>query len=343
MPSKHHLITMFLSDPDVRVNRRSGHFVIRKNGSIIRKIPIFDIGMVIVRSGVSFSIDAVASIMENEIPMFYLTSAGALMGQIAPTLRHDASLRIAQAELSGNDKVRYFISKKLLESRINNALEVLALYPGSEKVDSGIRELRRTMRALSAARDLEMLRLMSERADRDYYRALSELIPPRYSFKRRCSIFPIRDRVNCLLSFGYALFVQEMRGILAREGLDPYVGFSGEVEAGQPALALELSEPLFPPLMDRLMLDLTRSNKFVKKDFCAEICNDGNIFLGDEAQKKFFVHYESWMTHEVSDNGDEKSGPVRTALRKQVDGFKKALVSEENFQRWYPISLKGKL
>lgn len=76
-----------------------------------------------------------------------------------------------------------------------------------------------------------------------------------FAFKGR-SRRPPRDRINCLLSFLYALVRHDCIAGLTAAGLDPFVGFLHVDRANRPSLALDLMEEFRPWLADRLAITL---------------------------------------------------------------------------------------
>ena len=69
---------------------------------------------------------------------------------------------------------------------------------------------------------------------------------------------PPRDRINCLLSFLYAL---------TTAGLDPFVGFLHAERANRPSLALDLMEEFRPWLADRLAITLVNRKQVGPEHF----------------------------------------------------------------------------
>jgi CRISPR-associated protein Cas1 len=67
---------------------------------------------------------------------------------------------------------------------------------------------------------------------------------------------PPRDRINCLLSFLYALVRHDCVAALTSIGLDPFVGFLHVDRPNRPSLALDLMEEFRPWLADRLAITL---------------------------------------------------------------------------------------
>ncbi len=78
---------------------------------------------------------------------------------------------------------------------------------------------------------------------------------------------PPRDRINCLLSFLYALVRHDCIAALTSIGLDPFVGFLHAERPNRPALALDLMEEFRPWLADRLAVTLVNRQQIGPDDF----------------------------------------------------------------------------
>ncbi len=78
---------------------------------------------------------------------------------------------------------------------------------------------------------------------------------------------PPRDRINCLLSFLYALVRHDCITALTAVGLDPFVGFLHTERPNRPALALDLMEEFRPWLADRLAVTLVNRKQVVPEHF----------------------------------------------------------------------------
>ena len=78
---------------------------------------------------------------------------------------------------------------------------------------------------------------------------------------------PPRDRINCLLSFTYALLRNDCLAALTTSGLDPYVGWLHATRPGRPACVLDLMEEFRPCLAERLALTLINRRQIDTKHF----------------------------------------------------------------------------
>jgi CRISPR-associated protein Cas1 len=128
-------------------------------------------------------------------------------------------------------------------------------------------------------------------AARDYFAGFPLLIKnkdSRFVFDGR-SRRPPTDRVNALLSFGYALLLQDCAGAAAGVGLDPAVGYLHEDRPGRLSLALDLMEELRAPVVDRLVIALINREQLSTADFAV---SDSEVRLTEAGRRTFLVAYQ---------------------------------------------------
>ena len=100
---------------------------------------------------------------------------------------------------------------------------------------------------------------------------------------------PPRDRVNALLSFGYALFTRDATAVAARVGLDPMLGFLHTVVPGRPALALDLMEPFRAAWVDTAVLRLLATRGIDREDF---VFTSAGVSLTERGRNALIAAYE---------------------------------------------------
>lgn len=110
-----------------------------------------------------------------------------------------------------------------------------------------------------------------------------------FSFATR-SRRPPRDRINCLLSFLYALIRHDCIAGLTSIGLDPFVGFLHAERPNRPALALDLMEEFRPWLADRLAVTLINRQQIGPADF--NLREGGAVELTDAGRKRVITAYQ---------------------------------------------------
>jgi len=100
---------------------------------------------------------------------------------------------------------------------------------------------------------------------------------------------PPRDRFNALLSFVYAMWMNDCRSAVEAAGLDPQIGFLHAVRPGRAALALDLQEE-FRPLADRLVLTLINRGQVTPDGFIVR--EGGAVMLHGDARKAVVVAFQ---------------------------------------------------
>ena len=101
---------------------------------------------------------------------------------------------------------------------------------------------------------------------------------------------PPRDRINCLLSFLYALVRHDCIAALTSVGLDPFVGFLHAERPNRPALALDLMEEFRPWLADRLAVTLVNRQQVGAEHF--RVREGGAVEFTDAGRKLVITGYQ---------------------------------------------------
>ena len=129
--------------------------------------------------------------------------------------------------------------------------------------------LARTIQHLPACENLDTLRGFEGEAARAYFSTLDRLVAvDREIFRMNGrSRRPPLDPLNALLSFLYALLMNDCVASAEGVGLDPQVGFLHAIRPGRAALALDLMEEFRSVLADRLALTLINRRQITAQDF----------------------------------------------------------------------------
>ncbi len=101
---------------------------------------------------------------------------------------------------------------------------------------------------------------------------------------------PPRDRINCLLSFLYALIRHDCIAALTSIGLDPFVGYLHAERPNRPALALDLMEEFRPWLADRLAVTLINRQQIGPDDF--KLREGGAVEFTEAGRKRVITAYQ---------------------------------------------------
>lgn len=153
-----------------------------------------------------------------------------------------------------------------------------------------LRAMQQALRRAGQAGDLDVLRGCEGEAAACYFAALPAILPAAWQqdFVGR-SRRPPRDRVNALLSFGYALLTRDATAAAARVGLDPMLGFLHTVVPGRPALALDLMEPFRAAWVDTAVLRLLATRGIDREDF---VFTSAGVSLTERGRNALIGAYE---------------------------------------------------
>lgn len=161
-------------------------------------------------------------------------------------------------------------------------------------------DLAASLRALPESTTLDAVRGVEGEAARQYFSGLPLLLRPdqreHFSMQGRTRR-PPRDRFNALLSFLYAMWMNDCRSALEAAGLDPQVGFLHALRPGRAALALDVMEE-FRPWADRLALTLINRGQVQADDF--DLREGGGVTLQGDARKAVVVAYQERKKDEIT-------------------------------------------
>jgi CRISPR-associated protein Cas1 len=190
----------------------------------------------------------------------------------------DTSVTLRRAQFRAADDpgkctaiVRQIVVGKLQNSRnslLRAARECTDL-EDKERLDAVTEAIGRQIRDLPGLADVDALRGAEGNAASLYFMVLALALKQQraeFAFKSR-SRRPPRDRINCLLSFLYALVRHDCIAALTTAGLDPFVGFLHVDRPNRPSLALDLMEEFRPWLADRLAITLINRQQLGPADF----------------------------------------------------------------------------
>ena len=241
----------------------------------------------------------IALVLLDDNDRFKARLEGAISGNVL--LRQAQFQRVADANFTLD------IARACVAGKIKNTRQVLQRGAREAKSDGEAKTLTRladdlaaSLRALPDVTNLDSLRGVEGEAARQYFSGLNLLVRPdqRAGFAmdgrtRR----PPRDRFNAMLSFLYAMWMNDCRSALEAAGLDPQVGFLHTLRPGRASLALDLMEE-FRPWADRLTLTLINRGQLNADSFVLR--EGGAVSLQPDARKMVVVAYQERKKDEIN-------------------------------------------
>ena len=299
---------LYVQEPGSHVGKRSEHLVVRKDGQEITRVPMHAIRQVVVFGNVQVSTQALETLVQNDIPVAYVTGHGRFIGTFAPAERKNVGLREAQFRRFADAEECLTLSKAVVRGKLINqrALLMRSLRGEGDRGsdEPAARALADLIRRLDSAASLETVLGLEGQGAALYFGEFGRFLrvqPPGRGFEftarnRR----PPRDPVNALLSFAYAMLTKDCFSAVCTVGFDPYKGFFHQNRHGKPSLALDLMEEFRPVIADSVVLTLINNEMLTPADFVVwrEACQ-----LTDSGRRQFFQAYEqrkaTVVTHPV--------------------------------------------
>lgn len=234
-------------------------------------VPIHHLESLCVFGACSISPPALDLCWEHGVAVNYLSQFGHLHARMTGVADTSVTLRRTQFRAADNRVKCAAIARQLIAGKMQNSRNSLLraaresdsaddrgrLEQATEALARQIQELAKV--EISDAEPLvDQLRGAEGMASTTYFAVFSLTLKQQrdvFMFSAR-SRRPPRDRINCLLSFLYALVRHDSIAALTAAGLDPFVGFLHVDRPNRPSLALDLMEEFRPWLADRLAITL---------------------------------------------------------------------------------------
>jgi len=240
-----------------------GCFLVRYKSGKEQTYPLFEeeIGEVVLKSGNTVSVGALASLGFWEIDTLVLTRRGKPVAMLK-SLEYDSHVktRLCQYEAYNNGKGVH-IAKQIVLGKIEGQNKILRKHSlnvnenvvkVAENIESdNLRSLRRRLIGIEG------------KYAEHYFQQLFTLFPKGLRPKRR-NTFKAYDGLNNIFNLAYEFLAWKIHMALLRAKLEPYLGFLHSVQFGKPSLVCDFQE-LYRYLMDDFIIQHCRKTK--NKDF----------------------------------------------------------------------------
>lgn len=332
------LNTLFVTLDGAWLHKERETLVVKLDGVQRLQVPMLHLASVACFGRVGCSPELMAALSEAGIHLAFFSPQGRLLARVEGVPGGNVLLRREQYRVA-DDPIRTLeLARAMVAGKVANTRSFLlhARRDAAEERKPAFAEicdrLALHLRALSRATSVEEVRGLEGMAARDYFSVFSLLVKRQeeaFRFGGR-SRRPPRDRINALLSFGYALLMQDCAAALAGVGLDPAVGFLHEERPGRLSLALDLMEEFRVPLVDRFVLSLVNRGQLGPEDFVEEPNNAWR--LTDAGRKTFLTSWQENKRGELRHEFLQQNAPwsrmphlqallLARTLRKDLDVY----------------------
>lgn len=293
------LNTLYVNTPESYLRLDNDTLRIMLGEETRLRVPLHHLQAVVCFGRIGLSVPLMHRLADEAIALVLLDNNGRFKARLEGAVSGNVLLRRAQHTQSMNTAFGLDLARAFVAGKVKNSRQVLLRGARDAKAEAdaatltrGAQNLAATLRALPAAPDMDVLRGLEGEAARQYFECMPTLVRPdmraHFSMDGRTRR-PPRDRFNALLSFLYAMWMNDCRSALEAAGLDPQVGFLHVLRPGRAALALDLMEE-FRPFADRLALTLVNRAQVTEKDFAVR--EGGGVTLLPDGRKTVVVAFQ---------------------------------------------------
>lgn len=295
----HLLNTLYVTLEDAYLRLENNTLRIEVERELRLQVPLHHLGSVVCFGHVGMSAPLMHRLADEGISLVLLDGKGRFKARLEGATTGNVLLRQAHHQRVKDATFTLETARACVAGKIKNGRQVLLRGAREAKsaedeavLSRAANDLAAALRALPSTSDLDTLRGYEGEAARQYFSALNWLVRPdlrqHFAMDGRTRR-PPRDRFNALLSFLYAMWMNDCRSAIETVGLDPQIGFLHAVRPGRAALALDLQEE-FRPFADRLALTLINRGQLDIDDFIVR--EGGAVSLEGDARKMVVVAYQ---------------------------------------------------
>ena len=315
------MAVIYVREQGAIVRKHGGRMLVEKQGELLLEIPLRKTDCVSIFGNVQVTTQALSELLDRGIPLALFTRNGRLKGRLVPELSKNTALRLAQYAAALDEGKSLALARPLVRAKLLNSLALVSDYRthySSETLAAVADALRRAADEAAAAPSHAVLLGCEGAGAATYFRAIAEMNRSELPFDGR-EKHPATDPINALLSLGYTLVMNELRGLAEASGLEPHLGFLHKLDYGRPSLALDLLEPFRAAGVDRLTLRLVNERMLTAADFATRAAGPlaGSVVLMPDSFRRYLQYYEEAMTQ------PRKSAPagLRAEVRSSVEGL----------------------
>jgi CRISPR-associated protein Cas1 len=278
------------------VLKRQNDLFVVKNQDGTSEIPAEKVDAIMVSANILISSQAVKLCIEKNIQLVVADWTGRPMARLwTSTAGKSTELRRKQY-VNQESQMAIQIAIELVRAKLKGQREFLLDLKNNRKTE--VPEITRAIAVISEAL-LQVGKLAIDEKTKQtllgfegtsasaYFRAISAVLPDKWSFERR-SQYPALDGFNALLNYAYGIAYSDVEKIIILSGLDPNAGFYHADSYGKPTLSFDLMEPV-RPLVDRTVASLF-NKKMVSESWFEDRDGQG-IFLAKEARLALLTSY----------------------------------------------------
>lgn len=283
--------TLHVMENGAQVARAGDELVIKGREADDVRVPIVEVGQVVVHSYAQITTQALRLCASRDIGVHWMTHGGTLIGSLAPAAP-TAQRHLRQFKALTDPERAVDLARKVVIAKLEGQLRFLlratrGIGERPDQVRDATSTLRDSLRRAAHAHEASSLLGYEGTGAAAYFGALGTLVvedlDPRLRFVGR-SRHPPRDRVNAVLGYAYGMLYREVLQAIVAVGLHPGVGFYHRPRSAAHTLVLDLMELFRVPLIDMAVIAALNRRTF---DAAADFQEfPGRVLLSEEGRRK---------------------------------------------------------
>lgn len=272
------------------------------------QVPLHHLGGLVCFGNVMISPALMHRLADEGKSLVLLDDSGRFKARLEGPVSGNILLRQAQHRQASDPTFTLELARAVVAGKIKNSRSVLqrgareaADEQEAARLTRAADNLAASVRAVTVTTTLDELRGVEGEAARGYFSAVNLIVKPtmraHFQLDGRSRRPPL-DRFNALISFLYAMLMNDCRSALEAAGLDPQLGFLHAVRPGRAALALDLQEEFRAVLCDRLALTLINRGQVAPGDF--DLREGGAVMLNDRGRRTVVAAWQERKQEEVT-------------------------------------------
>ena len=302
----HTLNTLYLTTQGAYVYLDHDTVKVKVEDETQLQVPLLHLGAIVCFGHVTVSAPLMQRCGMDGRAVIFHNYRGRFQARVTGPTGGNVLLRRAQHEALSNSAQTIQIAKACVAGKMQNSRQVL-LRAGREAANTedtaalgaAAQRIAFSLHRLRDCTTLDAVRGNEGDAARAYFQVFGRMVRSdreAFPFSGRVRRPPI-GRTNALLSFLYAMLLNDCVSALDSVGLDPQVGYLHALRPGKPALALDLMEELRAFVADRLVLSLINRRQIGGSDF--DDLPGGAARLTDKGRREVIVAYQRRKQDEV--------------------------------------------
>lgn len=298
-PARRDRRTLHITSVPATVTRSDRSLVVETDGGK-KRVPIEQVDAVLLYGAAQITSQALHLCSYEKVTVQWVSSGGRPMATIAPPGR--VRQRIRQFESLAEPNVCLRLARQTVMAKVNFQLQYLMRGTRSDEATRSeikvhLDQIRDAIAKIESADSIDRLRGLEGIAAKSYFASFSSLlndrVPETLCMNGRTK-HPPRDRINCLLSFGYGMIFSIVHRTLISVGLEPSLGYFHQPRSAAPPLVMDVME-VFRTLLWEMPLvgSLNRGQWNEVDDFDVR---PGHVWLSDDGRRKAIGLFEARLS-----------------------------------------------